>query len=189
MRSSHLFLLLLLITVLSCAFPVLCKAQNGDSLGVSLDPLPDADNSMDWWKLWLPSWETNVSFRASVQGNMEDLNIGENGFLKSTKYTFSFPLKNFTIDGTEYDSDVSNYTGYCMNTNVTSASGYDIIFRQEDQPKISGVTYTMAHGGLSLVAECSSPRSVIDVVVFVKDYGAHGILKVEVDLDISDFRF
>ncbi len=112
MRVGHLFLLFLLIAVLSCALPILCFAQNGDSLKVSLDPLPDDNGSMDWWTTWLPSWEINVSFRATLQGNMQDLNTGQNGFIESTKYVFSFPQNNFTIDGTEYDGDISNYNGY-----------------------------------------------------------------------------
>ena len=87
MRSAHLFLLLLLIAVLSCALPVLCFAQNGDSLSVSLEPRPDAEGSMEWWTTWLPR-EENVPLRAAIEGNMQDLNTGPNGFIKSTKYIF-----------------------------------------------------------------------------------------------------
>lgn len=105
MRSAHLFSLLLLITVLSCALPVLCVAQNGDSLKVSLNPLPDDKGSMEWWTTWLPSWEVNASFRATLEGNMQDLNTGEGGFIESTKYIFSFPLNDFMIDDTTYDGD------------------------------------------------------------------------------------
>ena len=90
---------------------------------------------------------------------MQDLNTGEGGFIESTKYIFSFPLNDFMIDGTTYDGDISNYRGYCMNSDVPSASGYDIVFRQEDQPTASSVTYTVAQGGLQLTVECSSPRT------------------------------
>lgn len=66
---KKLFILLQSLIVVICfAIPFPCLGQNGSSLSVELNPKPDDNGSMNWWKTWRPSWEATVSFRAELSG-------------------------------------------------------------------------------------------------------------------------
>ena len=173
MRYIHQIFRFLLISVFSFLFlvDILAVGQSqseSSSSGthtavMSLDPTDKAD-----WLKWRPKWEDVESFTAKV-----DLDSNATDALVDA--TFTFTLK-----------DTSKYPGYCMNAGDINDTSYDIIFEREYQDVNESYTYTVSDDKQKLTVACNGPVNKVDVVVFVKDYGAHAILEVSVALEYEE---
>ena len=191
--NRNFVILLILLTLVICSpfYLHVCLAHaNGDTntptFELDLEPV-----SPQAWLEWRPSYQTNVSFIATLKGT-----TSQNQAIEFDQVTMTFDL------GTP-----SNWEGVCMNYDGepdTEASP-DLFFRNKDNKGGSGQTFTVSNlknvpgetgkqenaeedpivTGLVLTVSGKGVTTVT-VSVRVNDYAAVGILSVNASFNYKD---